>query len=669
MHLSLGIDTGGTHTDAVLFDDLRGVIAKAKALTTRHDLAIGISQAVTEVVRGGGEAPGFSVDDIGLVSLSTTLATNAIVEGRGGRVALVLIGFDEAAGQRAGLVTALGGDPLVRIGGGHNAHGDQVAPLDIGALKREALALVGTVTGFAITSQFSTRNPEHEISARDTLTACTGLPVTCGHELSAALDGPRRAVTSVLNARLIGLIANLIAAARAIMGANEIDAPLMVVRGDGSLMSADVALLRPIETVLSGPAASLVGAAFLTGSENAIVSDIGGTTTDAAVIQAGSPTIDVRGATVGGYRTMVQAAAITTIGLGGDSELVVDSRGPQAVLSLGPRRVVPVSLAAVDHPDIVHRALDRQLRRERANDHDAAFVLPVTEAGATDAGLDQAEADLLARARRGVAPLSEIIRNNGDVARLERLVARGLVAMSGFTPTDGSHVLGEQVTFDALAARKAAALMARQRSSVGQPVADGAETLSRLVVDLLRRRSAEMILDVALGVDGFEQSALSRHPVLAASLDGRRGVVDVSARLTVPLVAVGAAASIHYSHVATLLRTDVLIPDDADVANAVGAVVGRVRVETSIYVSRFRRNRFRVHHRLAGDDTVELADALASATDLARSDVAQRATDAGAIDPEIVVRQHLNTARVEGEDYFVDATVTASASGRPRRSH
>ncbi|MSY18880.1 MAG: hydantoinase/oxoprolinase family protein, partial [Actinobacteria bacterium] len=236
MTISLGIDTGGTYTDAVLFDDANGVIAKAKALTTRHDLALGIAAAVGTVLANA-QVPSA---DIALVSLSTTLATNALVEGRGGRVALVFIGFDAGDAERAGLAEALHGDPLIRIAGGHNPHGDSLALLDMAALEREVAAIAPTVTGFAVTAQFATRNPAHEIAARDFIVAATGLPVTCGHELSAKLDGPRRALTSVLNARLIGLISGLIAAAQGIMAQHQIDAPLMVVRGDGALMSAAV---------------------------------------------------------------------------------------------------------------------------------------------------------------------------------------------------------------------------------------------------------------------------------------------------------------------------------------------------------------------------------------------------------------------------------------------
>jgi N-methylhydantoinase A/oxoprolinase/acetone carboxylase beta subunit len=676
MKVSLGIDTGGTYTDAVLFDEQHGVLAKAKALTTRHDLAVGIAGAVDQVMLGAKVAAA----DIGLVSLSTTLATNALVEGRGGRVALVFIGFGENDVARAGLGDAMRGEPIIRVVGGHDPQGDPVATLDLDALEREALSVAPSVSGFAVTGQFSTRNADHEIAARDLLVRLTGLPVTCGHELSAKLNGPKRALTSVLNARLIGLIANLIAAAEQIIGDHGIDAPLMVVRGDGSLMSAAMAKARPIETILSGPAASLVGAAYLTGAVDALVADIGGTTTDVAVVERGVPHLDPSGAVVGGHHTMVEAVAMTTVGLGGDSEVTVLVEASTPRLRLGPRRVVPVSMIAVDHPELVHRVLDQQLLQDVAGEHDARFVLPLADFGASTAGLDAGELALLQRARVGVVGavgavgvvgvvgVATLVRGNADLRRLDRLVSRGLLMLAAFTPTDASHVLGDYVTFDTAAAEKAARLMARKRTMLGKPVAKDAQTCAEWVVSTLQRRSAETILDVALGIDGFEGNGLSRHPLVAASLDRRVGVAEVSIRLSIPLIGLGASAALYYPEVAAMLRAQGIVPPDADVANAIGAVVGRVRVHVDVYVSSPERDRFRVHHPSATSDLFVLDEALALADQLAADDAGRAAVAAGAGTADVIVDRVLNMATVEGDDFFVDATVTATASGRPRQT-
>src|SRR5690606_22589499 len=121
---------------------------------------------------------------------------------------------------------------------------------------------------------------------------------------------------------------------------------------DGALVSASFARMRPIETILSGPAASLVGARHLTGLDRAVVSDIGGTTTDVAVLEDGRPRIDPEGATVGGYRTMVEAVSMRTFGLGGDSEVALKESALDFPILLGPRPLVPLALAARLHGDV-----------------------------------------------------------------------------------------------------------------------------------------------------------------------------------------------------------------------------------------------------------------------------------------------------------------------------
>ncbi|MCB2030870.1 MAG: hydantoinase/oxoprolinase family protein, partial [Rhodoferax sp.] len=270
-------------------------------------------------------------------SVSTTLATNAVVEGHGSPVAIVLVGFDDRMVERTGIAQAFPGLPVIRIDGGHDHNGEVVRALDLQALQ-QALETVGpSVDAFAVASTFAVRNAAHEQAVREHIVAATGKPVTVSSELSSKLDAPRRALTAALNARLIGRVSTLIDAVHRAMAQWQIQCPLMIVKGDGTLALAETVARRPIETVLSGPAASLVGAQWLSGLRSFILSDMGGTTTDLGILQDGRPRVSEQGAEVGGWRTMVRAIDVRTIGLGGDSEIHIGANGRLAV---GPQRIV-----------------------------------------------------------------------------------------------------------------------------------------------------------------------------------------------------------------------------------------------------------------------------------------------------------------------------------------
>src|SRR3569833_1931583 len=260
--LWIGLDTGGTFTDAVALENGRRVIASAKALTTHWDLSIGLSGALRAVLDA--LPKGYRREDISLVSVSTTLATNAVVENRFSRIGTILIGFDEKMVERSGVKTE-GGGVIVRVRGGPDPTGQEADPLDEAAIEAAVREHGSEVAAFAVAAQFSVRNPSHELRAREIIRSLSNRPVTCSHELSSQLDAPKRALTAALNARLTPQIRQLLDALGSVLEREGIAAPLMIVKGDGTLMRADVALENPVEPVLSGPAASVVGAAFLSG--------------------------------------------------------------------------------------------------------------------------------------------------------------------------------------------------------------------------------------------------------------------------------------------------------------------------------------------------------------------------------------------------------------------
>src|SRR5271167_1994630 len=159
--LWLGLDTGGTYTDAVLLADGRRVIASAKSLTTPWNLAIGIAKAIRAVLDLLPE--GLSREDVMLVSMSTTLATNAVVENRFSPVCSLLIGFDDAMVKRSELERPGGGGLVARIQGGHMATGEESQPLDEAAVARAVADHEARVEAFAVAGHFSVRNPAHEL--------------------------------------------------------------------------------------------------------------------------------------------------------------------------------------------------------------------------------------------------------------------------------------------------------------------------------------------------------------------------------------------------------------------------------------------------------------------------------------------------------------------------
>lgn len=663
LHYMLGIDTGGTYTDAALFSEKDGLIAKAKALTTRHDLSIGISGALENVL----SASGLPADAIGLVSLSTTLATNALVEGQGGRAALVMIGFGPEDLRRDGLADALGSDPVIFLPGGHDVHGNET-PLDMTALEAILPELAANVSSFAVAGYFAVRNPSHEIRVRDFIREKSHLPVTCSHELSSKLGGPKRALTTLLNARLVSMIDRLVGACEDHLKHRGIRAPLMVVRGDGALISAAEARLRPIETILSGPAASLVGARYLTGLEDAVVSDIGGTTTDVAVMENGRPRLDADGAVVGGYRTMVEAVAMRTYGLGGDSEVRFDDRGLAARIDLGPRRFVPLSLAAMLHGEAVIGTLERQLRSAHVGRHDGRFAVRTGVPDHLSAGLQPQEATLFARITDIPVALDQLLTVTQQKATLDRLVARGLVHICGLTPSDAMHVLGRQGQWNRQAADLGMQVAMRQRDGTGKPIAGSPEELALRIVDRLTRQSAEAILSACLAEDDLGDIDPARSVLIDRALNRQTGIARFTLSLDRPLIGLGASAPVYYPAIAEMLSATCAVPEAADVANAVGAVVGQVRSTVTVFVTSPEEGVFVVSG--GGDNRrfTEEEAAMAEAEERASRTAHEHARASGAADVVVVLAREIDAPEVEGRRKLMEARIIATASGRPRVS-
>jgi N-methylhydantoinase A/oxoprolinase/acetone carboxylase beta subunit len=674
MAILLGFDTGGTYTDAVIYDEDDGVLASAKSLTTKADLSIGLGQAL-------GQLPEDKVNAARLVSVSTTLATNAMVEAHATPAALIIIGQDERALDRAGLGALVGDGPVAFVDGGHSGTGKENAPLDEAAVKAAIEKFGPSVQAFAVAGYFSVRNPDHENRVRDMVRDMSGLPVTCSHELTSSLDAPRRALTTLINARLIPLLQGLILSVQGLMDDRGIDAPLMVVRGDGSLISAQSALERPVETILSGPAASAIGASHLSGCDNGVVSDMGGTTTDVVLFDGGRPTISRDGAMVGGWRTMVAAVNVRTYGLGGDSEVRLSTDG-NANLILGPRRVVPLSLLAQQNPEILD-IMTAQCERPVTTALDGKFgiLLRDTKMVSDPAGRapNKTEVSIIEVLRQGPAPLHKLTTFGMGEKVLERLVNEGRVVLSSFTPSDAAHVLGKQDTWDAEGANLGARLFVRRLFDLGfyETAQDGEEfaglVFERAIVDSAKTVSGAVLAE-HYGVEPEPNSSLARFLAERSVCDRTRPehadeAMSFAVNLNRPLLAIGAPAATYYggeNGAAKRLNADLVPLPHADVANAVGAVVGSVTGDATALITEPDPGLFRVHTDAGVQDfgSLKAANSHAEAmiVDLAKT----RAIERGASETDTsIARDEIIVDVGGGATVFVESKLVATARGRP----
>ena len=654
----IGIDTGGTYTDAVVIDrDGHKILTSAKSITTKGDLAVGVGLAMQQAVAALKGAVG--PQDIALVSVSTTLATNAVVEGHGGASAVVLIGFDDKMVERTGIAAAFPDMPLLRITGGHDHNGDSVAKLDVAALRTALESLKGKVGSVAIASTFAVRNNAHELAARDLVGDVLGLPVTLSSELSSALDAPRRALTSVLNARLVGHIARLIAAVKRAMTGLGIDCPLMIMKGDGALASAESVVNRPIETILSGPAASLVGAKWLSGLDDFIMSDMGGTTTDVGILENGRPLVAPQGAEVGGWRTMVKAIDVKTIGLGGDSEISIGLNGR---IDVGPQRAVPLSLIASRVPEVI-AMLQADLTETEGGSLLGKFV--VLPFGSDDRppphGLNAREAELLAMVSDRPVALRRLAVSSAAQRALAALRRKGLVQLCGFTPSDAAHVLDLQANWTREAAVLGGRLMARFRS-MKLPDDETLASFCREVWDATVTKTARIIIETAMG------PVPDSSTLIDAVCDGRGrvGRTRIAISPAMPIVAVGGPVRVYYDEVARRLGTDVVFAPFCDVANAVGAASALVVNRVTISIEGDGNGLFRLHGAGQAEQFGSGVLALARARELATSLATEQAVARGAQTPRIEVTIEKNLMpEARDDDGLLTAVVTAEAVGRP----
>lgn len=543
MHYSLGIDAGGTYTDAILVKDSDGsVVSSSKALTTYPELVDGIRNAIEAL-------DSTYLEKINLVSVSTTLATNTVLEGTGCPVALILVGEHPVKGE-------FPAKHVLSTPGGHDFNGGELEELDIEGVRNFAEKVKDDVAAFAVSSFFSVRNPEHELAITEVIHEMTGMPVVCGHELSQDLGAYERAVTAALNAQLIPIAHKFVRSVMDEIKRKNIDARLLMLKCDGTVVGLKDALDKPVETIFSGPAASLVGASFLSGLETCAVVDVGGTSTDVSAIYDGIPALSDTGAVVGGWKTRVRATRMETSAMGGDSHVWTGS----GKIYVGPRRVIPLCLASSKYPSFLNQLKKSPVPLRSILDRNVQPTKFFIISGFKPVGLDDSETEVLSVIGDEPMSLDEIAilsKKYPSTIIIDSLIQKRLVQAVGFTPTDALHVLGEYTQWDSEASKV------------------GAEKLGRLskmtsydfcykVKDIVAKNMAFDLMSFML--PGIERTGINKIV---------EGQFNARFKVDIPVVLLGGPVSAYKDIVGSMIDAEIIIPEHAEVGNAAGALFGK----------------------------------------------------------------------------------------------
>jgi N-methylhydantoinase A/oxoprolinase/acetone carboxylase beta subunit len=410
---------------------------------------------------------------------------------------------------------------------------------------------------------------------------------------------------------------------------------------------------RPVETLLSGPAASARGALLLSGLQNCIAIDIGGTSTDIAVMENGRCKISREGAVVGSWPTRVEAVNVRTVGLGGDSEVRML---PKNELLIGPERVIPLCFAIPLFPGLVQKMTELgETRFFRASPRQHGRLTTV----------EQTIVDHLSA--NGPQTLEELQEALRDVYLLETYIkalkSKGAIEGIGLTPTDALHAVGRYTQGDVEAAKVGVQVFAFKFQLEENE-------LTRRVIAKVTSRIADEVLKKMFS---DEVGPLQHTEVFQRLIDGLSGErsfpnFSLKAELKYPLVGLGGPAGAFMPPLAERLHVEVVIPEDHDVGNAIGAVCGEVSEFVDVFVCP-REHDFAIYSSFSPPICIwGEHDAVKKAKELASAWALERAERAGGCDLQVEMKleeERERSKNAEKKDTLVQLWIRARAVGAP----
>ncbi len=329
----LGIDVGGTHTDAVLVQNFQ-LIKKAKVLTNQANIMASLLEAAEKLISSS------NINNIERIVLSTTISTNAIVQNKTNQVAMVLL-----SGPGLSPATLNLGRDTFFVQGYVNHRGIPVKNVNSREIERTSNMISDkNIRQIGIVGKFSSRNPQQELDVAELLRN-DSRNISLGHTLSGQLNFPRRIATTYLNAAIHDIYGNFVKDVQKFVVKIGSDIPVYILKADGGTILIDKSVNCPVQTIHSGPAAGIMGVlATACIKEDAVALDIGGTTTDISVFADGVPLLEPSGVTINGRKTLIRGLYTKSIGIGGDSVVKIE----KGAIQIGPQREGPA--AAVGGP-------------------------------------------------------------------------------------------------------------------------------------------------------------------------------------------------------------------------------------------------------------------------------------------------------------------------------
>ncbi|MCR5387648.1 MAG: hypothetical protein K6E56_00210, partial [Lachnospiraceae bacterium] len=510
----------------------------------------------------------------------TTLATNACVEDKGARAGLILVGaYKDVVTQRA---YDYGLPPVPEICLVEGLPGEE---LDIYGkdFEDELIKKFSDMESIAIAQRHPDKDggaQEKEVAAR--VKEVLKKPCILSSELFTELDILKRGSGALLNARLIPLMTEFIDAVKAVAKELSIPGKIWIVRSDGTLMSEDFSRSHPVETLLCGPAASVISGRNVENCPDALIVDMGGTTTDISVVRDGRPLPASNGITVGRYKTLVNGVYIKTFGLGGDSRVYIDKKGVHTDV----RRVVPLCELASEYPEIIS-----YLKELEAED---AYALPIHEffVLVKDPGknskYDEKELAAITALKNGplsMRQLSKAIKIHVDSLPVKRLENEGVILRSGLTPTDVMHIKGRFDKFDKNASVSGAKWLSK---CAGLSVDELCEEIDKAMTEKLYSGIVEILIET----DDSIPKELKKEAVLEELIKTLYADTQNEEKTGLKfftksaLIGIGAPTKYYIERVAKLLNAEPVIPVFAPTANAFGAAVSNISFDLKLEIGR-----------------------------------------------------------------------------------